>query len=98
MKRGHDGAYDAQPNLRLLQAEETLRPRLGSLGIGQDLAQMQRDQPAEIGETRQLALAPQQQTAEFLSSCCMARVSAGCETLQCSAARVKFKMSASARK
>lgn len=66
MKRGPDGAHDAEANLRLLQAEETLRRRLGSLGIGQDLAQMRRDQPAEIGEMRQLALAPQQQTAEFL--------------------------------
>ena len=39
---------------------------LGRLGIGEQLAQMRFDQPAEIGQMGQLALAAQQQPAKLL--------------------------------
>ena len=51
-------AHDPQPDLRLLQVEKLLRRRLGRLGIGGKLAQVRLDQQAEIGQMRQLALAP----------------------------------------
>jgi len=59
---------------------------------------MRPHQASEIGQMRQVVLAPQEQTAELLLELGTARVKAGCETLQFSAARVKFKVSQSAGK
>jgi len=96
--RWADGAHDAETDLRVLQAEKTFCGGLRGLGIRRQLAQMRLDKPAEIGQMRELPLAPQQQPPSSSSSCWIALVSAGCETLHSSAARVKFNVSASARK
>ena len=64
--RRPDRAHDAEADLRLLQTEKFPGGRFGGLGIGEHLAQMRFDQPAEIGQMRQLALAAQQQAAKLL--------------------------------
>ena len=64
--RRADSAHDAETDLRFLQAEKPLGRRFGCIGIGIELAQMRLDQPAKIGQMRQFALAPQQQSAELL--------------------------------
>src|SRR6516164_2358359 len=64
--RRADRTHDTEPNLRLLQIEKLLRRRFRRLGIGEELTQMRLDEPAEISQMRQLALAPQQQPAELL--------------------------------
>jgi hypothetical protein len=61
-----DRTHDTEPNLRLLQIEKLLRRSFRGLGIGEELTQMRLDEPAEICQMRQLALAQQQQPAELL--------------------------------
>ncbi len=52
--------------MRLLQVEKPLRRRLRRLGVGRELTQMRFDQPAEVGQMGELALAPQEQPAQLL--------------------------------
>jgi hypothetical protein len=61
-----DRTHDTEPNLRLLQIEKLLRRRFRGLGISEELTQMRLDEPTEVCQMRQLALAPQQQPAELL--------------------------------
>src|SRR5271156_3826859 len=58
-----DRTHHAEIDWRVVHMEEVLRCRFGRLGIGHHLLEMRTDQSSEIGQMRQVVLAPQQQTA-----------------------------------
>ena len=61
-----DGAHHPQPKLRAVQPQEARRGLLRLLGAGQHLGQMRLEQAAKLGQVRVVALAREQQTAEFV--------------------------------
>jgi hypothetical protein len=63
--RGPDRAHDAQVDRRVLKLEEAARGQLGRLGIRHHPLQMRPDQPSEIGDVGEVALAPKQKAAEL---------------------------------
>ncbi len=61
-----DRAHHAEIERRIIEAQEFLRLSLGTLRFAEDLFEMRLHQPAEIGEVRQIALPPQEKTAQLL--------------------------------
>jgi hypothetical protein len=61
-----DRAHYPETDRRVLHMEEVHRCRFGRLGLGHHLLEMRPHQASEIGQMRQVVLAPQEQTAELL--------------------------------
>ena len=61
-----DRAHHAEIDRRVVHAQEVHRCRFGCLGLRHHLLEMRPDQASEVGQMRQVVLAPQQQPAELL--------------------------------